>query len=119
MEENNDIADLARSLVRSIDAGVLSTHSKEHEGPQRGLPSRQIRMENQWPSGGSRVVRARQVRHTGASVVRVDVSEQLTHRVLPLLGKRLVAEQEQPVRSPQLPEVLSAQIEVGLLEVDS
>jgi len=32
MGQPQDIATLARTLVRSIDMGVLSTHSREHEG---------------------------------------------------------------------------------------
>lgn len=46
MESAREIANLARTLIRSIDAGVLSTHSLEHEGYPFGSITPYVLMPN-------------------------------------------------------------------------
>ena len=46
MDEVQEVADLARTLVRSVDSGVLSTHSLEHEGYPFGSITPYVLMPN-------------------------------------------------------------------------
>lgn len=46
MEELQELATLARTLVRSVDSGVLSTHSLEHEGYPFGSVTPFVLMPN-------------------------------------------------------------------------
>lgn len=46
MEQSQATANLARTLVRRVDAGVLSTHSIEHEGYPFGSITPYVLMPN-------------------------------------------------------------------------
>lgn len=46
MEQTQEVANLARTLVRSVDSGVLSTHSLEHKGYPFGSITPYVLMPN-------------------------------------------------------------------------